>query len=134
LDLFESFWVVDVWNCCWFNVLPNRSVQLVSKLVVSFLPRRSLLILLVSNDNDERRSEKSLSCSTDEVNKSARLSLLSDVVLFLAAAAAVVAWSIVVNFSNSRSWSSSWESVISINALIGSVRSIFSSKNLFKNK
>jgi hypothetical protein len=35
----------------------------------------------------------------------------------------MVAWSIVVNFSNSRSWSSSWESVISINALIGSVGS-----------
>jgi len=47
------------------------------------------LILLVSNDNDERRSEKSLSCSTDEVNKSARLSLLSDFVLLLPAAAVV---------------------------------------------
>jgi hypothetical protein len=114
---------VDVGNgCCWFDVLPNAAVQSASKLLASFIPRRSgLRLLFVSGDNGERRSEKSLSCSTDN---STRLSPLFDALgIVLLLVVVMVAWSIVVNFSNSRSWSSSWESVISINALIGSVGS-----------
>ncbi len=130
----ELSWVVDGWNCCWFDILPNAAVQSASKLLLSFSPRRSML-LLVSDDDGERRSEKSFSCSTDDSNKSTRLSSLFDVVgVVLVLAADIVAWSIVVNFSNSSNWSSSWSSEISINALIGSVRSIVLSKYSWKTE
>jgi hypothetical protein len=52
--------------------LPKAAVQSASKRLP---PRRSLVLV----GNDERRSEKSLSCSIEEFDKSTRLSPLSDV-------------------------------------------------------